>query len=84
MEIGEIMVAVLEYVPSQSRIVMRGCFPQKSFAPLARLTPDSVQNNVHIFAGVDMKSTGVFSGLQLVEQEEYEREILICTCSTEM
>jgi hypothetical protein len=56
------MVVVLEYVPSQSRIVMRGCFPQKSFAPLARLTPDSVQNNVHIFAGVDMKSTGVFSG----------------------
>lgn len=72
MERSEIVTVVLEYIPSQFRVVIRGCFLQKGFVPLPKLTPDSIQNNVDIFAGVDMKFTGVFSGLQPqpVEQKE--------------
>jgi hypothetical protein len=59
----EVMTVLIEYVPSQSRVMVRGVWRKEEYKPVAPLLPDNVQNAVHVFLGVDMKFNVGFAGL---------------------
>ena len=64
MEMPKVVFVVIEWIPSQNRISVRGCWPEKDFKAPPLLYPDDQQNAVAVFEGVDMKSNVGFCGLR--------------------
>lgn len=63
----QIIKVLLEYSPSQQRVMMRGCFMDGQQIP-EKLSPDNTQNVVQCFLGL-VKHNGVgFSGLTISEE----------------
>lgn len=61
-DIPPILVVVIEYSPSQQRVMVRGAWPMDAVLP-GRLAPENRQNRVRVFLGVDMKANVGFAGL---------------------
>ena len=63
-EVVEIKVVVLEYIPSQDRVLVRGVWRDKDYKPVPLLIDDDIQNVIRVFENVDMKFHVGFSGLR--------------------
>jgi hypothetical protein len=62
MEQQRIVTVVIEYSPSQSRVMVRGVFAEGQPLP-APLAPENRQNHVRCFLGADMGTNVGFAGL---------------------
>lgn len=59
-----ILTVVIEYVPEQKRVIVRGVWVKGEVSAVEKLTPDSTQNYVDVFEGVDMRWNVGFGGLE--------------------
>jgi hypothetical protein len=57
-----ILKVVIEYSPTQQRVMVRGVFPHDTPTP-EPLAPENQQNIVRVFEGVDMGPNVGFAGL---------------------
>ena len=58
----EIVTVVIEYSPTQRRVMVRGVFRKYDVFP-SPLAPENQQNRVQVFVGHDMGSAPGFVGL---------------------
>lgn len=64
----EIVIVVIEYSPSQRRVMVRGAFRQGAPLP-APLAPENQQNRVRVFLDADMGSAPGFAALRAIGEE---------------
>lgn len=58
-----ILTVLLEYSPTQQRVMVRGVWPEGEQAYRKPLEAENQQNYVRVFEGVDMKANVGFAGL---------------------
>jgi hypothetical protein len=60
---ARIMRVLIEWSPTQKRVTVRGCWPDKEYKPLPPLENGNVQHAVQCFEGHDHGYHVGFSGL---------------------